>query len=861
MRKKSKTKQSLFRRLLPWIITVLLLGALVIFVGIPLYATEEVEVENPPKVSYYEDGAKKLSMENDQLLFELDAQTTQFQLTEKGTGRVWYSNPPGAAKDTIAVAANKSTLSSTLIVTYSSSSGVVDFNNYQYSIENGSYTVEQLEDGAVKVNYSVGKIEKIYILPQATTVERFTEFTDKMDKKDQRKIKNSYTLYKPDTVAKSDRKDELLAMYPELETESLYVLKSDTSETNKRSMAATFEAIGYTEEDYEEDMQHVAGTSENNGAIFNVSVIYRLDGGDLTVEVPYSEIRYRAESPMTALTVLPMFGAQKDDQDGFMLIPEGGGALIRYNNGKLSQNSYYANMYGWDYGSERKTVVSETKNTFPMFGMTNQGGSFICMLEGAPSLAGVQADISGRYNNYNWACAKYTVLHSDRYNVSAKTARLVYMFEKELPDTSIFQRYRFIDSNSYVDMANAYGDYLRAEYPTLQTAVQETTSPVSVELVGAIDKKVVRFGLPVDAVIPATTFSQAEDILSSLSSIQNLSLRYSGWANGGISQKVLTRVKVLRQLGGESGLRQLIDKAEKAGVPLYLDGISCFAYRSGIFNGFIAYRDAARFTTREQIQIYPYSKIYYQQDDNEKPFYLVQPAYAQAGQDNLIAAVDSLGAQGVSFRDIGYLLSGDYDPKNTVGREEVRKANIQTVLSAKEKGEKVMIKEGYDYVMPYADLITDMDLNGIEYSIIDQLVPVYQIAIHGSVNYTGAPINICSDWETELLRCAEYGAGLNFTFMAEDARILQDTGYNDLYGSSFGAWSEHALQLMQDYQKDMEGLNNLRITDHARLSKDVAVTTYENGTSVFVNYGEEDYTQGAVTVAARSYLVTGGIEP
>ena len=66
---------------------------------------------------------------------------------------------------------------------------------------------------------------------------------------------------------------------------------------------------------------------------------------------------------------------------------------------------------------------------------------------------------------------------------------------------------------------------------------------------------------------------------------------------------------------------------------------------------------------------------------------------------------------------------------------------------------------------------------------------------------------------------------------------------------------------MQDYQKDMEGLNNLRITDHARLSKDVAVTTYENGTSVFVNYGEEDYTQGAVTVAARSYLVTGGIEP
>ena len=378
-------KRPLILRLLPWLIAAAAVAALVIFVGIPLYAPQAAQAVEAPSIVYYEDGAQTLTLENDALLFELDAQTTTFKLTEKASGRTWLSNPEGAQQDSVAVSTNKDTLQSTLVVTYSSSSGVIDFNNYAYSIKNGTYSVSKPDDNTVSVRYAVGKIEKIYLMPSAITVERFTAFTDAMSKKDAKKVKGVYTLYKPDKVATLDNRDELLAMYLSLEEQELYVLKSDTSENNKAKTAAFFESVGYSQEDYEIDQQLVAGSSENSGPVFNITVNYRLEDGDLLVEVPYSEIRYREDYPITFITVLPMFGAAGVDDEGFMLIPEGGGALINYNNGKLNQNSYYANMYGWDYVTERTEAVTETENAFPVFGMTREGGYFICIMEGAPA--------------------------------------------------------------------------------------------------------------------------------------------------------------------------------------------------------------------------------------------------------------------------------------------------------------------------------------------------------------------------------------------------------------------------------------------------------------------------------------------
>lgn len=847
-------------RSLPWLIAAALIAVLVIFVGIPLFSEETSEHLYAPTIFYYEGDSTPVTMENDHLAFELDPTTTQFKVTDKSTGREWLSNPADAVNDPLAVAANKEILQSTAIVSYTTSSGSVDLNNFKYSIEGGTYDIIKQDDGSVRVNYAVGKIEKNYCIPTAITQERFEAFSEAMSKSTKKKVKSNYTLYEPAKLESKDNKDEIIAMYPSVTDQALYILKSDTSENNKAKLEGYFDEAGYTQEDYEIDQQLVAGTKDNSGPVFNISMIYRLEGHDFVVEMPYEDIRYKEGYAITYVTPLPMFGAAGLEDEGYMFIPEGGGALVRFNNGKTQQNSYYANLYGWDYATNRKELINETRNTYPVFGMAKNGGSFLCFMEGATSFGGIQADISQRFNSYNWLCAKYNVLHSDQYNVSAKTAQLVYMFESAIPDVTVTQRYRFYETEDYAVLANGYGDYLRETVPELAEAKSSEDTPVSVELVGAIDKTVEKFGLPIDSVFATTTFDQASSMLQNMSDsgIRNLNVRFSGWANGGVTQKVFTRVDILRELGGKSAMQKLIANAKELGIPLYFDGVNCFAYDSGIFDGFISFTNAARYTTREQVQLYPFDVVDFSLMTYRDAYYLVRPDYAKANTTNLLNALANVEAAGVSFRDIGSFLSGDYNPKDTTTREEVKAMNIDSMKEAQGLGQKVMIKQGNDYALPYADVITDMDLTGTKYGIIDESIPFYQIALHGMKDFTGDSVNTTGDYVDEFLKCVEYGAGLNYTFFAQDGKVLQDTTHTNFFGASYASWAEEFAEDVTAYQAATAGLNQQRIVSHQKLDDNITVTGYEDGTKVYVNYSDRDTIINGIFINARDYTVKRG---
>lgn len=61
-----------------------------------------------------------------------------------------------------------------------------------------------------------------------------------------------------------------------------------------------------------------------------------------------------------------------------------------------------------------------------------------------------------------------------------------------------------------------------------------------------------------------------------------------------MNQQLLSSVRLIRQLGTQEELFSFAQNAAIAGVPLYLDGLTAFARDSGLLEGFIAFRDAAR---------------------------------------------------------------------------------------------------------------------------------------------------------------------------------------------------------------------------------------------------------------------------
>lgn len=838
-------------------------GPLVIFllimagVLVITFYDEEEEPAEVIKVNAYAGEESEYVLENDKLRFVMDAATTQFRVTVKETGAVWYSNPQDVDEDAVALKAEKDNLKSTLLLTYSTINGVDTlYNNYAYSMEKGIYEIEADKDH-IRVNYSIGDLDKEFVIPPVIVAGQMDVLLQNMSKSDAVMVTDYYKKYDINNLGKRDDEQVLLASYPIMADEVIYVLRDGVKDNIKRKFEQLFEQAGYTYEDYMRDKELDLAEKSTDKPVFNVNMIYRLDGEDLLVEIPVSEIEYKEDYPLYNLNVLPYFGAAGTAQKGSLLVPEGGGALIDFNNGKTAQSSYYANVYGWDMAQDRAAVVHETRTYFNVFGIAGEKDSFICMIEQGAPYASIQADISGRNNSYNYVNAIYNITHREQYDVADRYNGEMFVYEENLPEESLIHRYRFVNSGSYVDMANVYHDYLIGKYGDYLTKNEDMEAPVAIEIVGAVDKVKQVMGVPVSRPLKLTSYKEAQQIVEELQGegIHNMSVKLSGWMNGGISQKVLEKTKLVSELGSKKDLQNFIATVDQNNITVYLDGVTNYAYDSGISDGFWVFDDAARFVSKEKAELYDYSHVIYRKLEDGDPYYLLKAERIHKMAQNLTKSVDKYHT-GISFRDIGRDLSSDFNRKEAVSRQAAMVSQSEQLKEICDSGHKIMLNMGNDYAIAYSDMVTNMDLEGSAYTILDRAVPFYQIAIHGYVNYTGEPLNLTQDSEDELLRSAEYGAGLSFTLMNETAFALQKTLYTRYFGADYAAWHDRLIEIYTRYNRELGHIFSQRMTGHEYVKAGLTCTTYEDGTKVYVNYNYEDMdADDGTTVTARNYKV------
>ena len=827
--------------------------ALAVFLIIKLQPEPVPEPEL--EVRGFDDEASEIVLENDKLKFTMDTGTTYFSVEDKTCGKVWYSNPVDADDDPIALPADKNLLKSTLMLTYGNVNGVwTVYNNYSLSIQNGLYEIEQNAD-SIKVKYTIGNIKKEYILPVAVPESRMNELLDLMEKKQQKQVKEYYRKYDIKKLRKTDNKEELLAKYPTLEEEPVYVLIDTAADYLKKKIEDIFASIGYTYEDYQTDLARYEKVSDQDMPLFNVSMVYRLEGNQLIVDVPYDEIEFKSDYPIVSVRVLPYMGAGGKNAEGFIVVPESGGGYIAFNNGKQDQNAYSSQLYGWDYATSRKAVVSEPRNAFPAFGICNDGASFVCVSDIGSSFASVNADVSGRYNSYNYAGFSYSVLHYESYEVSQKSSSVFYVYEAEVPQITVSQRYCFSGESDYIGMAGVYRDYLIGKYPALAGGT-DSELPVVIDVLQAVDKVQQKFGVPVSAAFPLTTYDETVELTGRLATygLTGYKMRISGWMNGGIKHDPLNKIKPISYLGGKKKFNRMLEDIKGKGVDVYLDGQFEFSYDNKMLDGFVEFRDAAKLASREAVKLYTYSIIWYGQEKFNDPYYLLKPTLQRKYFDTLKDYAKKQGT-GISCRNIGYILNSDFNPRDLVTREKMAELQREMLASAAAEGEGILINYGNEYAIEYADVITSMDITNSNNAIIDYDIPFYEAALHGIKSYTGAPINLAEDYKLELLKSAEYGAGLSFMFMLEDAGSLQDTAYTKYYGADFDRWSDLFGEIYEKYKASFDGLNSFKITGHSRIGDHCRVTEYENGTKVYVNYGYADETVDGITVPARDYTV------
>jgi len=806
----------------------------------------------------YAEGGEDVVLENEFLSLRFLPDTAEIILTEKSTGNEWRSNPAGISEDPIADTVTKYLMESQLSLDYADSSGVgMTLYSSVYSIERQAYEYEVV-DGALEVRYTVGDIARNYRIPPALPEERMLPFLDRMEYEDRSIVESVYRLYDINNLRMNDDRNQLLSDYPDLSKEKLYVLRSTTPDYMKEIVEECFLYAGYTYEEFFEDSNYYISSGGDVKPAFSLTLRYSLDGKSLLVNVPFDKIGYRTVYPMTQLSLLPFMGAAGVNDEGYIFVPDGSGALIYFNNGKQNQIPYNVPIYGWDEAMPRDAVISDNRAPFPVFGINRNNSAMLCIIEEGSAYASVRADISGRNCSWNRVYPIFDIVHGATMDFVGRNERAVYLYEPTLPEgENITLRYTLCENPGYVGMAMEYRSWLLDRYPSLANRPVQSGVPAVVEIVGAVNKTQHRLGIPFDLPLKLTSYSETEEIINNLAELgwRNVNVKLNGWFNRSVDHTVPIKIKLINELGGRNDFRRLINAAEKNNYTLYPEADFLFIRDVKTFSGFNLYRDAARYVNRERVQRYPFSFIWFgERKQWGKLNYLARPESMFRMIDNFSATTAKMGLQNVAFRNMGSKLSGDYNERRHVSRMAAIRMRQEKLAQLDNAGKEILIGTGFDYVVPWASIITDMILDDQAFGITDEAVPFFPIVLHGLVPFTGRAINLAEDYTKHLLKTIESGAGLYFSFMIEETAVLQETKFRQFYANDYNKWVGDANALYRRFSADFGRLYNQAIVDHRILSHGVTETVYEDGTRVVVNGSIEAFNYNGRIINVNSYI-------
>ncbi len=801
---------------------------------------------------------------NEYLELTFDPATTAFDILDKSTGTVWHSCAVDPDSDPVATADFKKTMASNIVMEFSSIQGdTKPYNSQKHSVDNLYYDFEQ-EGNTITVHYTIGELTKTYFIPLVANEAEMQEYFDQLQPKEVRTVKNLYRLYDINKLQKNDNKDELLEKYPKLAEEKLYILREGQPKHLLEEVQELLGNLGFDEAAYREQAaEYNISVDSGDKPTFNVTIKYTLDKDTLLVEVPMNELRYPHDNPMTRLKILPYFGCGSSKDEGYMFVPDGPGSLINFNNNKTQQILYYSYMYGWDVAQTRTAVVNDNQCHLPVFGISNNGNSFICCLEDGVPYAAIEADIAGRVTNTrNYVCANYQICHSEKLDVQGKVSGNMYMYEDQLPqDEVIRQRYIFCKEDGYVEMAKTYRSYLEEKYPEYMKKLDTAEVPMTIDILGSIEILKQIAGIPTNTPQALTTYKEAAALIADMADEnkwKDVNVRYLGWFNGGVLNSAATEIRLIGALGGKSSLKKVVSTAQEKGYNIYLDGEVQFVYGNKLFDGYSKNSDTAKLVNREYVKLYDFSPVWFGQMKDRDYYWLARPSVTIEMMDNIAEYASKIGTKNYSFGSIGNKLGADYNVKHPVSRNETLNMEAAKVKELVDAGAKVLVDGGNFMPSIYANVLVNIPVQSQKMSILDQQIPFYGMVFHGSKQIMGKAINLASDYSNNLLASIENGCGLYFVFMDESTATLQETYFTKYYGADYSKWKKEASELYRKIQIELGSTYNQYIVDHQNVKDGVNYIEYEDGTRVYLNYNSYSETVDGVSISANSFTVKKG---
>ena len=608
--------------------------------------------------------------------------------------------------------------------------------------------------------------------------------------------------------------------------------------------------------DYKQSSDGITATYRFEKTGFVIPVVYSLKDGIFSVRILLDEIRENGSNRILSIAVLPYFGAASVSDHGYMIVPDGSGAIINFNNGKYNVAPYSKRFYGGDGSIQSTVMMSDSeKLMLPVFGMVKNTEGFLAEISEGAAAAELNASVSGMETSYNNISSSLIYRTFDQIDVrdNAQTTKSV-LFTADSPTSLSEYRvdYRFFDAGTadYVKMAKHVGELLENQGMKLQAS---GTPSLTLKLYGAVQKPASFLGFRYTKTQKLTDLDDVYSIFSEVSGYAEcvqMILKQFSYAD--VQGKAATRYSLISALGNKKKLKELCSLAEKNGSQVSLSYDFMQFSKSG--NGYGKFRNAALALDLSTVQIYPYKLNTAMLDDSAAPTYLITADSYKKGVSDICGSIEKYGCQAY-FENAGNLIYSDFR-KGGCRTEDTAQQVIKALTEISENC-RTILSAPNAYALPTASYLTDIPTGSSGWQIFDGDIPFYQIAVRGFVDYSCEEINLGGYTESELLRCAEYGSNLSFAVMESRSDELLNTEEQQLYAACYASLRDTIKEWYERLCPVLKKIGKSAITAHSSdgtLSK----TTYANGVCVYVNYSDKQISVDGVTVNAEDFTVTGG---
>lgn len=141
---------------------------------------------------------------------------------------------------------------------------------------------------------------------------------------------------------------------------------------------------------------------------FMIPVEYVIKNGAFEAAILYTGITEQDGVKISRIGLLPYFGTATSKDDGFLLVPDGSGAVINFNNGKNDCSPYESKVYGVDESLPNDIVTSRTEQIYiPLVGMKKNDGAYMALATDGAAEALIKAQPSGIETDFNSICRFY----------------------------------------------------------------------------------------------------------------------------------------------------------------------------------------------------------------------------------------------------------------------------------------------------------------------------------------------------------------------------------------------------------------------------------------------------------------------